>query len=917
MATVNDDYSAGSDTTGVIAIGGSASGVIETAYDNDWFKTSLVAGTTYQFALTSAGSAPNMQIFGSGYGSYPVQNVSNGPAPVIWFKPSVSGVYYLDVAGNSSIGAYSVHASALTQDDYTDVTLGATALALGGQVSGSIELPGDRDVFQVTLEAGKTYTLTASGAADAHSVAALPVAGFYTSGYNNSSAPIHVNGVADGATVSFTPTTSGVYYAVASDVDALHGSGGYTMQLSAAADDFAANAGGAGALAIGAAAVAGTLNVTQDVDWFKVSLQANQSYVFTLGDSSNHAVINVVDAQGAVLSGNTAYTETGVGQVLYWTPPRAGDYYLQVQATSFYYTQQQTGPYTVQASLAPVDDYSANTGTTGVLTQGHTLAGKIETFNDVDWIKVSLQAGSNYLFDLPNGTLADGTHSPMTDFRLLDGNGTTVQGYYPVYDSSRAVGELTVSYLAASSGDYYLAVSGLPFSSYKVTSYAPVADDVRGDASTTAVLAPGQVIHSAIDGVGDHDWYKVNIGLNLNYSFELDGATAHSGSLGAANGSTALNLYDGSGKLVESSVGSSYADAFIYTYGVAPGNYYLDVTSTGTAVGTYVLKQSGAAGMPDTSPPVASSLSGPTGIGGLTANIVLNYNEFIHLGSGTINLSTAAGQLVESFDVATSTHLTVSNSGNSSLSIDPSADLLPGSDYVLTIGAGSVMDAAGNADYATVMKTFHTVDAPVNLVGTSGNDVFQGGSGGGSFDGGAGLDTLILNGSSYNRSITQGSLSTIVTNYVTGAEVDTLTSIERLRFDNTDIAFDTRGVAGEVYRLYQAAFGRTPDASGLGFWIHYGDNGMSLHDIAAGFMGSPEYAKVYGTAPSDQLFLTNLYQNVLHRAPDADGLAFWSAQMQHGLSHADVLVGFSESPENQVALSPSIQNGMYFTHFVG
>ena len=46
-----DDYSADRFTAGTVAVGGSATGDIETAHDQDWFAVELVAGRTYQFDL--------------------------------------------------------------------------------------------------------------------------------------------------------------------------------------------------------------------------------------------------------------------------------------------------------------------------------------------------------------------------------------------------------------------------------------------------------------------------------------------------------------------------------------------------------------------------------------------------------------------------------------------------------------------------------------------------------------------------------------------------------------------------------------------------------------------------------------------------------------------------------------------------
>ena len=48
---MSDDYAANTQTTGSVAVGGSATGTIETAHDQDWFAVELVAGRTYVIDL--------------------------------------------------------------------------------------------------------------------------------------------------------------------------------------------------------------------------------------------------------------------------------------------------------------------------------------------------------------------------------------------------------------------------------------------------------------------------------------------------------------------------------------------------------------------------------------------------------------------------------------------------------------------------------------------------------------------------------------------------------------------------------------------------------------------------------------------------------------------------------------------------
>jgi hypothetical protein len=78
-------------------------------------------------------------------------------------------------------------------------------------------------------------------------------------------------------------------------------------------------------------------------------------------------------------------------------------------------------------------------------------------------------------------------------------------------------------------------------------------------------------------------------------------------------------------------------------------------------------------------------------------------------------------------------------------------------------------------------------------------------------------------------------------------------------------------------------------------------------------MASPEFSQLMGTSvPSDEALVTALYQNVLHRAPDAQGYQYWLDRLDAGTSRESMLLGFAESPENQAALVGVMQHGIEF-----
>ncbi len=103
----------------------------------------------------------------------------------------------------------------------------------------------------------------------------------------------------------------------------------------------------------------------------------------------------------------------------------------------------------------------------------------------------------------------------------------------------------------------------------------------------------------------------------------------------------------------------------------------------------------------------------------------------------------------------------------------------------------------------------------------------------------------------------------------------------------------------QITRLYRAAFGRAPDANGLAYWTERAASGLDLASMAAFFQGSPEWTALFGMAASDSDLIAALYANVLNRAPDAAGRDYWLRRLASGeISTVRLVMIFSESPEN-------------------
>ncbi len=178
-------------------------------------------------------------------------------------------------------------------------------------------------------------------------------------------------------------------------------------------------------------------------------------------------------------------------------------------------------------------------------------------------------------------------------------------------------------------------------------------------------------------------------------------------------------------------------------------------------------------------------------------------------------------------------------------------------------------------------------------------------------DGGAGLDTAIMANAGFRGASTNLSGAGLVVTSAAGT--DTLAGAEIALFADGRLVMDAADPAARVARLYEAALDRLPDQGGLNHWIGAVQGGQPLSSLASGFLSSPEFQARFGDATADTgAFVDRLYQNVLGRAGETEGRAFWVSALDRGAgTRADVLAAFSESAENQAGTAALVQAGIW------
>jgi hypothetical protein len=120
-----------------------------------------------------------------------------------------------------------------------------------------------------------------------------------------------------------------------------------------------------------------------------------------------------------------------------------------------------------------------------------------------------------------------------------------------------------------------------------------------------------------------------------------------------------------------------------------------------------------------------------------------------------------------------------------------------------------------------------------------------------------------------------------------------------------------------VIRLYSAYFLRTPDTSGLNFWLNRRRSGWTLSKISDNFAGSSEFKRRYGSL-TNRNYVKLVYSNVLNRPPDSAGLDYWTGQLDaKKKSRGQVMLNFSDSNEYKTKRATYVDAVALYLQFLG
>lgn len=99
-----------------------------------------------------------------------------------------------------------------------------------------------------------------------------------------------------------------------------------------------------------------------------------------------------------------------------------------------------------------------------------------------------------------------------------------------------------------------------------------------------------------------------------------------------------------------------------------------------------------------------------------------------------------------------------------------------------------------------------------------------------------------------------------------------------------------------VTRSYRTFLNRAPEPAGLAHWVRTLGSGLTIQQMEAGFLASPEYYRKAGGTPAG--WVTGLYRHVLDRGAAPAEIRFWTDRLARGDDRSTVALGFLLSTEH-------------------
>jgi hypothetical protein len=567
--------------------------------DADLFKVELIEGESYIFSALSSSANILLRLFEeNGYSfadyetDYSKWNTTN---PEISFIAQKSGTYYLYAEG-SSTGDYSLSIKTGDADDHgnnkyesTDFTiLDSSDGAVDSTISAKLETASDIDYFKISLEANKTYSISGSEG--------LWIYDVYTDGEESFNTNFVLDSELVGFNATFTPTTSQDYYFETRTFSGSSMDYFITIEEDSLVDKYSANTSTSGVLDTNGNKLKATFESSDDEDWFKVSLSANDILhvnlepVNMLIDKNSDFVINgIYDSNGNYIE-NTYANGSGVLEYFENSAFRAkedGEYFISVSTNS-------ANDYNISASVSQSSHKAASDTTKSIDKSGYVIDSISAAFG-INWVEVKLEAGNTY--NISMDTFGRNIFDTAI-YGIYNANGEIIantsnddKAWYTSNSAIEFTATQTTSYYVATggvgtgSGDYKLSVE---VANQNIMIEETPSNEVNNTIESAITQnALNEYIDGVIDYVGDSDLYEFNLQGNMTYNIDMLGFGS---GLGSLMDPYIKAIYDEDGNKIDGASddnSGTLRDAKLEFTTNNAGKYYIEMSSNLDTIGGY------------------------------------------------------------------------------------------------------------------------------------------------------------------------------------------------------------------------------------------------------------------------------------------------------------------------------------------
>ena len=553
VPVVVTDIAADTTTTAAVAVGGSATGEIETASDKDWFEVELEAGRTYRFDLQGApgGHGTLSDTFlrrildaegnkSTGDGQHRTYNddFQGSRDSRVTFTATEAGTYYVEASGDrDETGTYRLAV--------TDVTPVPEVVADAAPVP--VVVPDVTPEPEVE-EPERQITRPPFGEAGPPSVSLFTRPPFGEAG------PLSVS--------LFETGFPDAQVFPDSEEEPL------VSQQQRAGDDYTGDIVAPGTVAVGGS-VTGVIGPPRtgfaagDVDWFKVELLAGRTYRIDLEGASpvdgapdghgtlpDPSISGIYDAKGQKVPGTSTNNDGGEGRNarLLFAPDTGGTYYIA--ASSMIQTsiiQNATGTY--RLSVTEAEEFSTISSSAKTVEVGdvdNPPTGLIASDRERAWFAVELEGGISYRIEMEgvDDALPGRALAKPAVFAVYDDRGDQVDHIFRFRGDKVAVLDIE----PPTEGTYYIVLGRAAGSSsgrYRLS--VTKTDDYQSSDQTTGTVEVGGFATGEIETRRDVDWFKVELEMGVQYEIGVLGSAVIDGAL---RDPYLVGIHDSSGNLI-------------------------------------------------------------------------------------------------------------------------------------------------------------------------------------------------------------------------------------------------------------------------------------------------------------------------------------------------------------------------------